>query len=120
MCQRVTIAMAVAAGPQLLLADEPTTGLDVTLQAQILRLISGLAQQRHMAVLLITHDLGVVAETCQRVEVMYAGEVVEKGPTEEVSIVEELPSEEKEPIEEPVEEPVEERPATKKPWWKFW
>lgn len=81
MCQRVMIALAIAAGPQLLLADEPTTGLDVTLQAQILKLLTDLVQQQGMAVLLITHDLAVVAQSTQRVYVMYAGEVVEHGPT---------------------------------------
>ena len=81
MCQRVMIALAIAAGPQLLLADEPTTGLDVTLQAQILKLLTDLVQQQGMAVLLITHDLAVVAQSTQRVYVMYAGEVVEEGPT---------------------------------------
>lgn len=84
MCQRVMVATAIATGPRLLLADEPTTGLDVTLQDQILRLIVNLSQERNMAVLLITHDLAVVAQTCQRVAVMYAGEVVEDGPTETV------------------------------------
>jgi oligopeptide/dipeptide ABC transporter ATP-binding protein len=84
MCQRVMVAMAIAAGPQLLLADEPTTGLDVTLQAQILDLLTELAQQSQMAVLLITHDLAMVAQACRRVLVMYAGEVVEAGPTDEV------------------------------------
>ncbi|MBI1294333.1 ATP-binding cassette domain-containing protein [bacterium] len=84
MCQRVMVAMAIAAGPRLLLADEPTTGLDVTLQDQILRLITNLSQAAGMAVLLITHDLAVVAQTCQRVAVMYAGEVVESGPTDEI------------------------------------
>lgn len=81
MCQRVMVAMAIAAGPQLLLADEPTTGLDVTLQDQILRLLAGLAAESQMAVLLITHDLAVVARTCRRMAVMYAGEVVEEGAT---------------------------------------
>jgi oligopeptide/dipeptide ABC transporter ATP-binding protein len=80
MCQRVMVGMAIAAGPRLLLADEPTTGLDVTLQEQILRLIRRLAVEQNMAVLLITHDLAVVAQTCNRVAVMYAGSVVEAGP----------------------------------------
>ncbi|MEZ4635368.1 MAG: ABC transporter ATP-binding protein [Caldilineaceae bacterium] len=84
MCQRVMVAMAIAAGPRLLLADEPTTGLDVTLQDQILRLITNLSREEGMAVLLITHDLAVVAQTCRRVAVMYAGEVVETGPTDEI------------------------------------
>jgi len=84
MCQRVMIALAMAAGPKLLLADEPTTGLDVTLQAQILELLTGLAKQEQLAVLLITHDLAMVAESCHRVAVMYAGEVVEEGLTADV------------------------------------
>lgn len=84
MCQRVMIALAIAAGPQLLLADEPTTGLDVTLQAQILKLLTDLVQQQGLAVLLITHDLAVVAQATQRIYVMYAGAVVESGPTSTV------------------------------------
>ena len=84
MCQRVMVALAIAAGPRLLLADEPTTGLDVTLQDQILRLIRHLAEEQQMAVLLITHDLAVVAQMCRRVAVMYAGAVVETGPTAQV------------------------------------
>ena len=81
MCQRVMIALAIAAGPRLLLADEPTTGLDVTLQAQIMELLADLVEQNEMGLLLITHDLAVVAQSTQRVYVMYAGEVVESGPT---------------------------------------
>ena len=77
MRQRVMIAMALASQPTLLIADEPTTALDVTIQAQILELINGLQHESGMSVLLITHDLGVVAETCDRVVVMYAGKVVE-------------------------------------------
>jgi oligopeptide/dipeptide ABC transporter ATP-binding protein len=84
MCQRVMVALAIAAGPRLLLADEPTTGLDVTLQEQILQLIQRLAAEQRMAVLLITHDLAVVSRICRRVAVMYAGAVVECGPTEQV------------------------------------
>lgn len=77
MRQRVMIAMAMSCNPRLLLADEPTTALDVTIQAQILNLISDLKEKNNMAVILITHDLGVVAETAQKVAVMYAGRVVE-------------------------------------------
>ena len=75
--QRALIAMALACGPELLIADEPTTALDVTIQAQILELIQGLSDELDLAVLLITHDLAVVAETCSRVCVMYSGELVE-------------------------------------------
>jgi oligopeptide/dipeptide ABC transporter ATP-binding protein len=84
MRQRVMIAMAMSCRPQLLLADEPTTALDVTIQAQILRLISELKEKNNMAVILITHDLGVVAETAQKVAVMYAGKVVETASVEKL------------------------------------
>jgi peptide/nickel transport system ATP-binding protein len=84
MRQRVMIAMALACDPVLLIADEPTTALDVTTQAQILELLDELKQRLGMAILLITHDLGVVAETAQRVTVMYAGRVVEEGTVEQL------------------------------------
>ena len=77
MCQRVMVAMAIACNPRLLIADEPTTALDVTIQAQMLALLLRLQRERGMALMLITHDLGVVAEVAQRVVVMYAGQVVE-------------------------------------------
>jgi peptide/nickel transport system ATP-binding protein len=84
MRQRVMIAMALACNPDLLIADEPTTALDVTIQAQILELIRTLQKERRMAVMLITHDLGVVAETCDEVVVMYAGRVVERATVREL------------------------------------
>ncbi|MEN9325096.1 MAG: hypothetical protein RL414_850 [Actinomycetota bacterium] len=84
MRQRIVIAMAMSANPALLIADEPTTALDVTVQAEILSLISQLAKTHNTAVLLISHDLAVIASTCSRVSVLYAGEVVETGPVKEV------------------------------------
>lgn len=84
MAQRVLIALALVNEPKLLIADEPTTGLDVTVQAQILDLVRDLASGRRMATLVITHDLGVVAHYCDRVAVMFAGAIVEQGPVKDV------------------------------------
>ncbi|SEN48394.1 peptide/nickel transport system ATP-binding protein [Paenisporosarcina quisquiliarum] len=84
MRQRVMIAMALVCDPKLLIADEPTTALDVTIQAQILKLMRELNERLNTAVILITHDLGVVAETCERVVVMYAGKVVEEGTVDTI------------------------------------
>ena len=84
MLQRVMIAIALSCEPRLLIADEPTTALDVTIQAQILDLLVSLQRKHGMALLLITHDLGVIAEVCDRVVVMYGGQIVETGTTEEI------------------------------------
>jgi oligopeptide/dipeptide ABC transporter ATP-binding protein len=84
MRQRIVIAMALACKPPLVIADEPTTALDVTVQAQILDLMKGLQEEMKMSIILITHDLGVIAETCDEVVVMYAGRVVEKAPAPEL------------------------------------
>lgn len=84
MRQRVVIALALAAEPQLIVADEPTTALDVSIQAQIIQLLKKVCKERGAAVMLITHDMGVIAETCDRVAVMYAGRVAEIGPVHEV------------------------------------
>jgi peptide/nickel transport system ATP-binding protein len=82
--QRVMIAMALACTPKLIIADEPTTALDVMIQAQILRLVSGLVAERGISLLMISHDLSVLASTCDRLAVMYAGRVVEQGPADQV------------------------------------
>jgi peptide/nickel transport system ATP-binding protein len=84
MKQRIVIAMALAADPDVLIADEPTTALDVTVQAQIIRLLDDLVKERHLALVLITHDMSVVAQTCDKVVVMYAGRAVEHGPVEAI------------------------------------
>ncbi|HWS85103.1 MAG TPA: ABC transporter ATP-binding protein [Ktedonobacteraceae bacterium] len=84
MRQRVMIAIALACNPQLLIADEPTTALDVTIQAQVLELMKGLSQKYRTAVMLITHDLGVVAGTCQHVNVMYAGHIIESASVKQI------------------------------------
>jgi peptide/nickel transport system ATP-binding protein len=84
MRQRVVIALALAAEPKLIVADEPTTALDVSIQAQIISLLKNICKNRGAAVMLITHDMGVIAETCDRVAVMYAGRIVEIGPVHDV------------------------------------
>ena len=84
MCQRVMIAMAIACQPKLLIADEPTTALDVTIQAQILDLLISLQEQHDMALILVTHDMGVIAETAETVRVMYAGQLVETRPVNDL------------------------------------
>ncbi len=84
MRQRVVIALALAAEPRLIVADEPTTALDVSIQAQIIALLKHLAREKGAAVMLVTHDMGVIAETCDRVAVMYAGRIAELGPVHEV------------------------------------
>lgn len=84
MRQRVMIAMALACNPRLLIADEPTTALDVTIQAQIIDLMEDLKQRLNTSIILITHDLGVVAKVCSRVIVMYAGRIVEEGPVDDI------------------------------------
>ena len=84
MRQRVVIALALAGEPKLIIADEPTTSLDVAVQAQIIRLLRGVTQAHAASVMLISHDMGVIAETCDRVAVMYAGRIVEIGPVDEV------------------------------------
>ncbi|HEY2480120.1 MAG TPA: ABC transporter ATP-binding protein [Solirubrobacterales bacterium] len=84
MCQRVMIAIATASSPRLMLADEPTTALDVTTQAQILKLLARMRAEEGMAMLLVSHDFGVIAQACDRVAVMYGGHIVETGPVETI------------------------------------
>ena len=84
MKQRIVIAIALACEPKLLLADEPTTALDVTIQAQVLKLMKNLKEEMNTAMILITHDLGVVAEICDKVAIMYAGKIIEYGPIENI------------------------------------
>jgi peptide/nickel transport system ATP-binding protein len=84
MRQRVVIALAICAGPELIIADEPTTALDVSVQAQIISLIKRLGRDHGTAVMLVTHDMGVIAETCDRVAVMYSGRIAEIGPVQDV------------------------------------
>ena len=84
MRQRVMIAMGLICHPKLLIADEPTTALDVTIQAQILELMKELQKKTHMGIIFITHNLGVVAEICDKVSVMYAGKIVEQGPVDDI------------------------------------
>jgi peptide/nickel transport system ATP-binding protein len=84
MRQRVVIALALAAEPKLIVADEPTTALDVSIQAQIIALLKRVCREHGAAVMLVTHDMGVIAETCDRVAVMYAGRVAEIGPVQQV------------------------------------
>ena len=84
MKQRIVIAIALACAPQLLIADEPTTALDVTIQAQVLKLMENLKDELGTSMIIITHDLGVVAETCDKVAIMYAGEIVETGTAEDI------------------------------------
>ena len=84
MRQRVVIALALCANPRVVIADEPTTALDVSIQAQIIKLLKRLCEEHGAAVMLITHDMGVIAETADRVAVMYAGRIVEVGPVREV------------------------------------
>ncbi|XOK59094.1 ABC transporter ATP-binding protein [Paenibacillus elgii] len=84
MRQRVMIAMALSCRPQLLIADEPTTALDVTIQAQILELLKRISAEERTAIMLVSHDLGIIADMCDRIAVMYAGQIVEEGPVEDI------------------------------------
>ena len=84
MCQRIIIAIALACDPKIIIADEPTTALDVTIQAQVLELISNLKEEIDSGIIMITHDLGVVASICDRIAIMYGGKIVEEGTTDEI------------------------------------
>ena len=84
MAQRVMIAMAIAGNPDVLIADEPTTALDVTIQLQILKLLKEIQKENNMAILFVTHDLGVVSQISDRIQVLYAGEIVEEGNIKQV------------------------------------
>lgn len=84
MRQRVLIAIAMCCNPELIIADEPTTALDVTVQAQILSLLTGLVREKNISMILITHDMGIVADVCDRIYVMYAGQIVESGPIRDI------------------------------------
>ena len=92
MRQRVVIALALCAEPQLIIADEPTTALDVSIQAQIIALLKRLCREHGTAVMLVTHDMGVIAETADRVAVMYAGRIVEIGPVRDVVKMPRIPT----------------------------
>ena len=87
MKQRVVIAMALVCNPHLLIADEPTTALDVTIQAQVLDLMRRLKEKNNTSMLMITHDLGIVAEVCDEVSIMYAGKIVEHGTLRDLSLI---------------------------------
>lgn len=84
MRQRIIIAIALSCNPKLIIADEPTTALDVTVQSQILELLQQIAEETGTAIIMITHDLGVVATLCQKINIMYGGQIVEHGTTDEI------------------------------------